>query len=81
MSSETKIADVRGTDAPISIFRGHRRASRLPSVPSALRGLDPRRCPRVSALIGASRKTDHNTSERILSFAVFADDYGRLNLT
>ena len=35
---------VRFAVAPTLILREHWRASRLPSVPSALRGLDPRQC-------------------------------------
>ncbi len=46
---------VESANAPTGIVRERRRASRLPSVPSALRGLDPRRAlPVLRATIGAS---------------------------
>jgi len=57
-------------DAPNGILQERSRASRLPSVPSALCGLDPRHAlPMISAFIGALAGPRHFSSRRI-SWAV-----------
>src|SRR5205823_3221087 len=50
---------VRFAVTPTLILRERWRASRLPSVPSALRGLDPRQPLRSTALIGASAESSY----------------------
>ena len=58
------------TDAPNLIVRERWRASRLPSVPSALRGLDPRHpLRREQAVIGASVRV-HRGDTRSLGLAL-----------
>jgi hypothetical protein len=50
----------------LSILRERWRASRLPSLRSALRGLDPRHAlPTVSAFIGASAGAEHRQAMAI----------------